>query len=90
MTNKKKTKTQELGNAVRVVADAFMHGRKKVSKLSPGKHGQNTLRVSGAVLLALAETLTRLFNVVFVDNVALRWGIKKPNKQSIRLIVLRT
>lgn len=86
MTNKKKTKTQELGNAVRIVADAFMHGRKKVSKLSPGKHGQNTLRVSGAVLLALAETLTRLFNVVFVDNVALRAaekGFKNKKKDGI-------
>ena len=58
MTNKKKTKTQELGNAVRIVADAFMHGRKKV--LSIAQPGFPIRKSTGRWLLSPHRGLSQI------------------------------
>lgn len=71
-TEKQITNTQNAGDVVRVVADGMKEARKKLSKLSPKKHFENTGRVSGAVLLWLMEYAMRLVNGIAIDNFVLR------------------
>lgn len=69
---KQMTNTQKIGDAVRLAADAVKQARKKISKLSPKKHVENTFRGTGVVLLWLMEYITRIANGVALDNIALR------------------
>ncbi len=71
-TEKQITNTQNAGDVVRVVADGMKEVRKKLSKLSPKKHFENTGRVSGAVFLWLMEYAIRLVNGIAIDNFVLR------------------